>query len=56
VKATRLAAPAGALFVEYHVVFLEPQGWFRGTNLLRSKLPIVAQDLVRKFRRRMNEP
>ncbi len=54
-KATRLTDPAGAIFMEYHVVFIEPQGWFNGTNLLRSKLPIVAQDMVRKFRRNLGE-
>jgi hypothetical protein len=54
VKATRLAQPAGALFMEYHVAFAEPPGWFHGANLLRSKLPIVAQDMVRKFRRRLS--
>jgi hypothetical protein len=55
VKATRLAEPEGAAFIEYHVVFAEPEGWFHGANLLRSKLPIVAQDLVRKLRRKMAE-
>ena len=55
VKATQLAEPAGAIFMEYHVVFAEPEGWFHGANLLRSKLPIVAQDMVRKFRRSMSE-
>ena len=55
VKATRLAQPAGAIFMEYHVAFAEPQGWFHGANLLRSKLPIVAQDMVRKFRRSMSD-
>lgn len=54
-KATRLVEPAGAIFMEYHVVFIEPQGWFHGTNLLRSKLPIVAQEMVRKFRRNLAE-
>lgn len=53
VKATRLVEPAGAVFVEYHVAYAEPEGWFHGANLLRSKLPIVAQDLVRKLRRKM---
>jgi hypothetical protein len=52
-KVTRLAAPAGALFVEYHLLFDEPHGWFNGANLLRSKLPILAQDGVRKLRRRL---
>lgn len=55
VKATRLAEPAGAVFVEYHLVYAEPEGWFHGANLLRSKLPIVAQDVVRKLRRKMGE-
>ena len=41
--------------MEYHVAFVEPQGWFHGTNLLRSKLPIVAQEMVRKFRRNLSE-
>jgi hypothetical protein len=50
-KATRLAQPEGAVFIEYHVVFDEPEGWFNGANLLRSKLPLIAQDSVRKFRR-----
>ena len=52
-KASRLAQPSGAVLVEYHLVFEEPQGWFGGSNLLRSKLPLVCQDGVRKFRRRM---
>jgi hypothetical protein len=56
VKATRLADPAGAVFVEYHLVFDELPEWFNGANLLRSKLPIVCQDGVRKFRRRVSGP
>lgn len=55
VKVTQLVEPKGALFIEYHVAFAEPQGWFRGANLLRSKLPIVAQDAVRKFRRHLEK-
>jgi hypothetical protein len=51
VRATKLAEPAGAIFMEYHVAFAEPREWFHGANLLRSKLPIVVQDMVRKFRR-----
>jgi hypothetical protein len=54
-KATKIAEPAGAIFMEYHVAFVEPEGWFHGTNLLRSKLPIVAQEMVRKFRRNLGE-
>jgi hypothetical protein len=44
------------VFVEYHLVFDELPEWFNGANLLRSKLPIVCQDGVRKFRRRVSGP
>jgi hypothetical protein len=54
-KATKLQQPQGAVLVEYHIVFDEPEGWFNGANLLRSKLPLVVQDGVRKFRRRFGE-
>jgi hypothetical protein len=50
-KVTRLAQPAGALFLEQHIVFAEPTGWFEGANLLRSKLPPVVQNNVRNMRR-----
>lgn len=50
-KLTKLHEPAGALFVEYHLVFNEPHDWFDGANLIGSKLPILVQDNVRKFRR-----
>jgi hypothetical protein len=35
------------------MIFDEPNGWFGGANLLRSKLPLVIQDEVRNFRRRL---
>jgi len=50
-KITRLASPQGALFVELHAVYVEPEGWFGGTNLLTSKIPAVAQNQVRAVRR-----
>ena len=50
-KATRLIDQPGAIFIEYHAAFAEPQDWFGGTNLLRSKLPILAQMIVRQLRR-----
>jgi hypothetical protein len=50
IKITKLAEPAGAVFVEQHVVFVEPQGWFNGANLLRSKLPPVTTVNVRRMR------
>jgi hypothetical protein len=54
-KATELQEPAGAIFVEYHIVFDEPIGWFNGANLLRSKLPLAAQDQIRNLRRRIEK-
>jgi len=54
-KVTPLAEPAGALFLEYHLVFTEPKGWFSGANLLRSKLPMLIQSEVRKFRRQLSK-
>ena len=54
-KVTRLAEPQGALFIEYHQLFCEPVEWFDGANLLRSKLPMMAQDAVRKLRRKLRE-
>lgn len=54
-KVTRLHEPAGALFCEHHLIFLEPQGWFNGANLLRSKLPIAMQTEVRSFRRELSK-
>jgi hypothetical protein len=50
-KVTKLHEPAGALFVEQHIIFAEPTGWFGGANLLGSKLPIAVQDNVRSIRR-----
>lgn len=50
VKITKLAEPAGAVFVEQHVVFTEPIGWFDGANLLRSKLPPGMTKTVRSMR------
>ncbi len=56
VKATRLVEPQGAILIEYHVAYAEPQAWFNGANLLQSKLPILAQTAVRKLRRSLATP
>jgi hypothetical protein len=50
-KITQLIEPAGALFVEVHIVFSEPKRWFDGANLLRSKLPVVLTTEIRALRR-----
>lgn len=55
IKVTELIAPEGALLVEMHVAFDEPQGWFGGANLLRTKLPLVVQDNVRAFRKKLKD-
>ena len=52
-KITRLHQPDGALFIEHHQALAEPEGWFGGTHLLRSKLPLAVQDGVRKLRRQL---
>jgi hypothetical protein len=44
-----------ALFVEGHLVFVEPREWFASTNRLRSKLPTLIQDQVRSFRRELEK-
>ena len=49
-KVTKLAKPAGALLVEYHFVYDEPEGWFGGANLLRTKLLQLADQNVKDFR------
>lgn len=56
IKITRLADPAGALFVECHQLYNEPRGWFNGGNLLRSKVPTVVQSEIRNFRKVLNKP
>lgn len=52
-RVTELQEPAGAMLIECHLIFDEPHAWFNGTNLLRSKLPLVIQDSVRTFRRKL---
>ncbi|MCA9265616.1 MAG: hypothetical protein KDA60_17265 [Planctomycetales bacterium] len=53
IKVTRLAEPERALFVEGHVVYWEPHGWFDGRNQLRAKIPAIVQNQVRTARREM---
>lgn len=53
IQATRLEEPAGALFIESWVVLHEPEAWFAGGNLLRSKLPVATQQSVRQLRREL---
>ena len=55
-RVTQLADPKGALFFELHVLLHEPEGWFGGQNLLRSKMPLLIQENVRELRKKMSEP
>lgn len=55
-KLTRLREPAGAIFVEAHLIFTEPKGWFDGENYLRSKLPLAAPYQVRALRQELLKP
>jgi hypothetical protein len=52
-KATRLEGQGDAILVECHAILHEPSEWFHGPNLLSSKLPLLTQDAVRKFRRKL---
>ena len=54
-KVTKLIKPAGALFVEYHLIYDEPKGWFNGKDLLKTKLPIKTEGDVRGFRHQVTE-
>ncbi len=46
---------AGALFVEAHFAFVEPQPWFAGNPILRSKFSVICQDQVRQLRREIQK-
>lgn len=53
VKVTRLVEPAGALFIEFHMIYDEPKDWFNGKGILRSKFGDAARDRVPSFRRKL---
>jgi amino acid transporter len=55
VAVRRLAAAGGLdlLAVESRMVLAEPEAWFQGGNLLRSKIPLATQEGVRSLRRRL---
>jgi hypothetical protein len=55
VKKIRAGAEADAslLVVESRMVIREPEAWFQGSNLLRSKIPLTTQEGVRNLRRKL---
>ncbi len=52
-KITRLIEPAGAVWIECHIVFEEPYGWFDGVNLIRQKIPVMVNEKIKVFRRKL---
>ncbi|MCC9600006.1 hypothetical protein LOC67_05485 [Stieleria sp. JC731] len=44
-----------AVVIEAQIAMHEPQGWFSGSNFLRSKLPLVLQQAARDLRRKLAE-
>jgi hypothetical protein len=52
-KISRLRHPTGAILVELHGAFAEPDPWFQGAPILRSKFAPVAQDQIRRLRREL---
>jgi hypothetical protein len=52
-KISRATLKPRALVVEMHAAFVEPDGWFSGSPILRSKFSIVAQDQIRALRREL---
>jgi hypothetical protein len=52
-KVTKLLEPADTIFVECHVVYEEPYGWFQGGEMLNSKLPVIVKSKVRTFRSKL---
>ncbi|MEM8670323.1 MAG: hypothetical protein AAGG48_22555 [Planctomycetota bacterium] len=50
---SRLAELPDACLVEMRFVLHEPTDWFRGSAMLRSKLPLLLQDSAKKFRRKV---
>ena len=52
-KMSRVAFKPGALLVEMHMAFDEPNEWFQGAPILRSKFGVAAQDQIRSLRREL---
>lgn len=52
-KITRLVEPADAAFIEAHLVYEEPYGWFDGANLVKQKASLMVREKVRALRRKL---
>ena len=51
----RIKTSQGALLVEVHTAFIEPQAWFQVAPILRSKFAPIAQDQIRRLRRELRK-
>ena len=54
-KVSQLDFQPGALLIEAHLAFAEPEKWFNGGAALRSKLGLIAQLQVRALRREISK-
>jgi hypothetical protein len=54
-KISRIELKPRAILVEMHMAFVEPDGWFQGAPILRSKFSVVAQDQIRSLRRELGK-
>jgi hypothetical protein len=52
-KISRVGFQRGALLIEMHMAFVEPEQWFQGAPILRSKFSLIAQDQIRTLRREL---
>ncbi len=50
-RCTRLASSPDTLVVESRLAVYEPNDWFQGAAILRSKFSLIAQDQIRRVRR-----
>jgi hypothetical protein len=53
-KVTKLSDPADSIFVECHLIYEEPYGWFEGGEMLNAKLPVIVKSKVRSFRSKLS--
>ena len=53
-KSRSLSDPADSIFVECHLIYEEPYGWFEGGEMLNSKLPVIVKSKVRSFRSKLS--
>jgi hypothetical protein len=53
VKISQFSPLPGVLLIESQFAFSEPEAWFDGAPILRSKLSVIVQDQTRRLRREL---